>query len=143
MRRISVRGRTVQGSLAPFRTRGDDCRRVLFTADDQSQTVIELASFNEVYAAPVTAAIRARSVAVEGTALVLQGAEYRLVPDDLASFANTRDGAHQCWGEGIRYRRELRDANDVVVRPGLRAPQLGRSTRPRRTGRSVLNRPSS
>ena len=125
VRRILTRGRGVPGNLVPFKTRGDECRRVLFTADDQTQTVIELASFSEVYDPPVTAAIRARSVTVDGTALVLPEAEYRLVQTDLAPFANVRDGVHQGWGEGIRYRRELRSADGSVARPGLRMPQLG------------------
>lgn len=125
VRRISTRGRSVQGNLVAFKTRGDECRRVLFTAADQSQTVIELASYSEVYDPPVTAAIRSRSVAVEGTALVLPAAEYRLVPADLAPFANAHDGVHQGWGEGIRYRRELRNPDGTVVRTGLRLPQLG------------------
>lgn len=125
VRRISERPRTAHGQFAPFKTRGDDCRRIVFTDADQSQTVIELAAFSDVYDPPVAAAIRAKVATVEGTALSLPGAEYRLVPADLAPFANVRDAVHQAWGEGIRYRRELRNLDGTIARTGLRMPQLG------------------
>ena len=44
VRRISTRGRSVQGNLVPFKTRGDECRRVLSTAPDP-RTIIELEPF--------------------------------------------------------------------------------------------------
>jgi superfamily II DNA or RNA helicase len=115
----------VTATVAPFRSRGNTCRRVLVTAQDGSQTVIEFAAFNETYDMLISGAIRARGATIDNSKLILQSARFRMAPSEIGTFVGTSVDVCRAWAGGIRYRRELLDGQGQIVQTGLRLPQLG------------------
>jgi len=125
LRRLVHPAGDIQAAVRAFRSRGANCRRVLATDEDARETVIEFDSFRDEYDPPILGVVRARSGAIDGARLVLDGARFRGISKDLDEAAGLRDEIHAQWASGIRYRSETIDQNGRVIQRGLRLPQLG------------------
>ena len=125
IRRLVHPSSDLPAAVAPFRSKGSTCRRILVSGDDGQQIVVEFASFPNAYAPPIDGVVRAQNAAVNGESLDLEGARFRLPPSQLDSLAELRQAIHSSWREGIRYRRESLNQDGAVIQKGFRLPQLG------------------
>lgn len=112
-------------TLEPFKSRGDNCRRVLARLEDGRQFVLEFAKFEDAYNDHIKGAIRARRPIVEGDLLRLEAPRYREVTIAPGDARETYEHVRNSWTAGIRYNAELVDDHGQVVRNGLRHPQSG------------------
>jgi superfamily II DNA or RNA helicase len=117
--------RELDATVAPFRSRGASCRRVLVSCADAQQIVVEFGAFNEAYDAPITGTVRCSDPTLNETCLILEKGRFRAAPSELHTFAQVRDEVHASWSEGILYRHEQLNEDLSVRRTGLRLPQIG------------------
>ena len=111
VRQLGSAEREVNVTIEPYRTRGDNCRRLLARADSGENFVIEFASFCETYPPEITGTIRGRAPSIDDELLVVEGAQFRDEAVGLAAARAERDNVHDAWAAGINYRREIFDAN--------------------------------
>lgn len=125
VQRMAHPEKVIDATVAPFRTRGTMCRRVLATGADGSQHVIEFAHFRDTYDLLTTGTVRAKGGSIDGTKLVLESARFRQPASVLEDFAHIRDEVYRGWRTGIRYKREQPDLEGQPAQGGLRLPQIG------------------
>jgi superfamily II DNA or RNA helicase len=125
VRRLQHTPRIVAASLAPLRSRGATCRRLLATASEGEKLVIELASFSDSYDNDITGVIRADSAVIVDGQLTLKTARFRTPSRPLGDLASLRKEIRSSWEEGISYRPELTDNAGNIRQKGLRLPQRG------------------
>lgn len=125
VRRLATGPAIVQATASAFRSRGDNCRRVLIQCADERQFVVEFTSFNVTYEPAVSGVIRADGAGLNAGKLTLENSRFRAnattLDDTVALRARVLDG----WRGGIRYRQELLHADQAVRQQGLRRPQVG------------------
>lgn len=123
--RQSQPSQKVAAQLSPYKSRGETYRRIRAALADGREYVIEFASQSTQYDAPISGAIRARDYTVNGNVLELQASSFRDTASELPAIANVHANVRGSWVSGIRYRREVVDADGNVTQPGLRVPQIG------------------
>jgi superfamily II DNA or RNA helicase len=112
-------------TVAPFRSKGTSCRRMLISGADGQQVVLECSAFSDNYDAAVTGTIRCNEPTLDGNCLVVDKGRFRNVPSALQDIVPIRDEVHSSWIEGIAYRHEQLNGDGSVRRTGLRIPQVG------------------
>lgn len=125
IRRLANGREQVAASVEAYRSRGATTRRALIKAHDGRQIILELGGATDVYDAPISGVIRARSVSVNGTALTIEDGQYKAAPLQLADFLHDRDDVFASWNTGIRYRPQLLNPDETIKQKGLRRPQIG------------------
>jgi superfamily II DNA or RNA helicase len=113
-----------RATMESFKSRGDNCRRVLARIDDSRRFVLEFAKFDETYEDNIEGAIRAKPI-IEGDLLHLKTPRYRDDTNIPVNAAAMYEQIRDSWATGIRYNSELLDDNGQVIRSGLRPPQTG------------------
>lgn len=125
LRRLLQPARTLDASFAAFKSRGENCRRVLATLGAGEKIVIELASFSDSYETDITGVVRARQAVASDGLLRLDSARYKMQPLNPSDLAALRDEIRASWNAGISYRPEITGDDDTVRQKGLRLPQQG------------------
>ena len=88
IRRLIHPATDLAGTVLPFRSRGQTCRRQLLAAADGQQIVVELASVRDTYDFTVTGIERAPRTTLHDGRLNLEDAFFRLAPSEVAEFAS-------------------------------------------------------
>ena len=110
-------------TLEPFKSRGNNCRRILARLDDDRQFVVEFGKFIETYGDDIDGIIRARQPITEGNFLRLDSPQYRKPTVAPVDSREVYENVRNSWFAGISYKKEHLDNQENVT--GLRPPQLG------------------
>jgi hypothetical protein len=92
----------VNVSLEPFKSRGQNCRRVLAQLDNGQRLVLEFAKFDNVYE-EIDNIIRAKQPIIEGDLLRLDTPHYRIDDPEPVNAEESYEEVKQSWVTGIRY----------------------------------------
>jgi superfamily II DNA or RNA helicase len=122
--RLDLKAQKFAAKVQPFRTRNDNVKRALATTADGKRFLLEVSAMTSEYPNDVEI-LRGREFLIQDDTLTFSHARFLNESKSLNEANDIHTEVTNSWRAGIAYVNEITDNTGVILRPGLRIPQIG------------------